>query len=52
MDLKKVQKQGRAERTQEDYPTSAADFLQMSGSVLAFFDFRLVSVHFFKLIPK
>ena len=29
MDLKNVQKQGRDERMQEDYPTSAVYFLQM-----------------------
>ena len=46
MGLKKVQKQGRDERTQEDYPTSAVQFLQMSGSLLAFFHLCLVSALF------
>ena len=46
MELKKVLKQGRDERTQEDYPTSAVIFLQMYGSLLAFFHLCLVSVLF------
>ena len=33
MGLKKVQKQGRDERTQEDYPTSAKNTQQMSGNL-------------------
>ena len=37
MDLKNGQKQGRAERTQEGYPTFAVVFLHMSGSPLVFF---------------
>ena len=40
-----AQKQGRNERTQEDYPTTAKNTQQMSGS-LAFFHLCLVSVHF------
>ena len=44
MGLKKGQKQGRDERTQEDYPTSAVYFFQMLGSLLAFFHLCLVSV--------
>ena len=46
MELKKVQKQGRNERTQEGYPTSGVFFLQMYGSLLAFFHLCLVSVLF------
>ena len=52
MDLKKIQKQGRDERTQEDYPTSAQNTQQMSGSLLAFFQFCLVSVPFSKSLLK
>ena len=44
MGLKKGQEQGRDERTQENYPTSAVYLLQMSGSLLAFFHLCLVSV--------
>ena len=44
--LKKVQKQGRGERMQEDYPTSARNMQQMLGSLLAFFNLCLVSVPF------
>ena len=37
MDLKNVQKQGRVERTQEDYPASAKITQQMPGSLLRSF---------------
>ena len=46
MGLRKGQKQGRDERAQEDYPTSAVYFLHMSSSVLAFLHLCLVSVLF------
>ena len=46
MELKHGQKQSRDERTQEDYRTSAAKCLHMTGSLLAFFHLCLVSVLF------
>ena len=42
--LKKGQKQGRDERMQEDYCTSAVYFLLMSNSLVAFFHLCHISV--------
>ena len=59
MELKKGQKQGREERTQEDYwtsatqedyRTSAKNTKQMSDSLLAFFHLYLLSVLFSALL--
>ena len=44
--MKKGQKQGRNERTQEGYPTSSKISQQISGSLLVFFHLCLVSVLF------
>ena len=41
MDLKKVQKQGRDERTQEHYPTSAVYFLHSFISALFLYSFQV-----------
>ena len=50
MELKKGQKQDRDERMQEEYPTSAVYFLQMSCSLLAFFHLCFVCPFFFSSI--
>ena len=46
MGLKKVHKQGRDERTQEDYPTPAKNTQQMLGSLFEYFYLCLVSLLF------
>ena len=52
MGMRKGQKQGRQERTQEDYPTSAKSTQQMSGSLLAFFHLQYaLFVFFFQAHP-
>ena len=45
MELNKGQKQGRDERTQEDYPTSAKNTQQMQSSLLASFISALFQAH-------
>ena len=46
MVMKNGKKFGREERMQEDYPTFAVYFLQMSGNLLVLFHLCLVSVAF------